>query len=60
MDYKAMWDTLKAQINKEKEYHISGEMQSIAESVEGEKKCQEFLDLMESIEKEQIAKEVSQ
>lgn len=52
MDYKEMWETLRSNMEKRLAYHTSGEMQSILESVEGEKLCKEFLDMMDSIQKD--------
>ena len=53
MDYKAMWEDLKKEINKDLEYHKRGAMQSISESTQGEIKCKEFLDKMKRIENRQ-------
>lgn len=50
MDYKNMWEELKEKIEKDLEYHKSGVMQSIGESVHGAVKCGEFLKYMEEIE----------
>lgn len=50
MDYKTMWEELKKEINADLEYHKSGDMQSINESVQGEIKCREFIEKMEKIE----------
>lgn len=50
MNYKAMWEELKAKINADIQFHKDGTMQSISESVHGEAKCKEFLGYMEKIE----------
>ena len=53
MDYKIMWEELKKQINEDLEYHKSGAMQSISESIQGEIKCKEILNMMKKIEERQ-------
>lgn len=53
MDYKEMWETLRKEIEKDLEYHKSGVMQSMSESIQGEIKCKEFLDKMKKIEEKQ-------
>ncbi len=50
MDYKNMWEELKAKIEEDLAYHKSGVMQSIGEAVHGECKCREVLKYMEDIE----------
>lgn len=50
MDYKEMWETLRKEIEKDLEYHKSGVMQSMSESIQGEIKCEEFLAKMNRIE----------
>lgn len=50
MDYKEMWETLRKEIEKDLEYHKSGVMQSMSESIQGEIKCEEFLAKMDRIE----------
>lgn len=50
--YKLMWYNLKKSINRDLEYHKAGVMQSLAESVHGEAKCEEFITRMEEIEKQ--------
>lgn len=52
MDYKRMWEKLREQIKLKLEYHMEGEMQSIAESVRGEAECEEILKMMARIEAE--------
>ena len=53
MDYKKMWENLKKEIVEDLEYHKRGDMQSISESIQGEIKCNQFLDKMRKIEKRQ-------
>ena len=50
MGYKEMWETLRKEIEKDLEYHKSGVMQSMSESIQGEIKCEEFLAKMNRIE----------
>lgn len=50
MNYEAMWNEFKLKIQNDLEYHQSGEMQSLAESVHGESKCKEILNYMQTIE----------
>ncbi len=50
MDYQKMWEELKRKIEKDAEYHKSGVMQSMTESLQGEEKCKEILTLMAQIE----------
>jgi hypothetical protein len=50
MDYKEMWEELKDEITADLEYHKSGVMQSISESIQGEIKCKELLNKMKKIE----------
>jgi hypothetical protein len=50
MNYKNMWEDLKAKIEEDLAYHKSGIMQSIGESVHGVGKCEEVLKYMEDIE----------
>lgn len=50
MDYQEMWAKLKQQVTSDLEFHKSGAMQSIAESIHGESKCREILNLMTRIE----------
>ena len=50
MDYKNMWEELKVKIEKDLEYHINDEMQSLAEAVQGMYKCKEFLRYMKELE----------
>lgn len=52
MDYEQMWDSLKAEIEHDLEFHESGEMQSIGESIHGAEKCREILSYMMDIEEE--------
>ena len=49
MDYKEMWETLRKEIEEDLEYHKSGVMQSVNESIQGEIKCEEFLAKMDRI-----------
>lgn len=53
MDYKNMWEELRAKIEKDLEYHKSGIMQSIGESCHGQLKCEEVLRYMKEIEDKQ-------
>ena len=53
MNYEAMWNKLKAQIESDLKYHQGGIMQSIGESVYGAQKCEEILYYMKDIEKQQ-------
>lgn len=50
MDYKEMWEELKNEITADLEYHKSGVMQSMSESIQGEIKCKELLNKMKKIE----------
>lgn len=50
--FESMWYKLKNDIEGLLEYHKSGIMQSMSESVQGEVKCEEFLNLMNKLEKE--------
>jgi hypothetical protein len=56
MDYEAMWNELKAKIEKDLKYHQSGFMQSIGEACHGQLKCEEFLGYMKKIEEQQNLK----
>lgn len=56
MDYEAMWNELKAKIEKDLDWHRSGIMQSIGEAVHGECMCIEFLGYMKKIEEQQNSK----
>lgn len=49
-DYEKAWDNLKKEIQSKKESYRSGAAQSTAESVQGEKTCQEILDIMNNCE----------
>lgn len=49
---KDMWSALRKEIERELEYHKSGVMQSMNESMHGENKCKEFLEIMDRIEYE--------
>lgn len=51
MDYKAMWEELKAHIEGDFEYHVSGFMQSYMESMHHAFKCAEILKYMHESEK---------
>lgn len=51
MNYEQMWDSLKAEIEQDLEFHESGSMQSIGEAVHGAEKCREILSYMKEIEK---------
>lgn len=53
MDYQEMWEKLKQKLISDVEYHKSGEMQSIAESIHGESKCKEILQYMTQIEEDE-------
>lgn len=48
-----MWKKLKEQIQGDLEFHKSGIMQSMSESVVGEAKCEEILKYMEKIEEDE-------
>lgn len=50
MDYEKMWHELKTEVEKELEYHKSGKMQSIYESVQGAVECEQILAYMEQLE----------
>ena len=56
MDHKSLWKKLKAELNLIIEFHKSGEMQSMAEAIHCEGKCQEVLTSMNNLESSQIAK----
>lgn len=51
IDYKKMWETLKEQVKSDKEYYTEGYMCSMAESVHGEKVCEDILESMSNIER---------
>lgn len=48
--FEIMWNELKRSIEDDLNFHRLGEMQSLAESIHGETKCEEFLHKMEEIE----------
>lgn len=50
LKYKRMWTDMRAFIEGQLSYHKSGEMQSIAESIQGEVQCESFLNKMNQIE----------
>ena len=50
MNYKRMWERLKKEIELKREGHIRGDMQSMAESFQGEANCDEILKMMKDIE----------
>ena len=52
MNYEVMWNELKLKIENDLEYHRSGKMQSISESVWCESKCKEILDYIKKIEEQ--------
>lgn len=56
MDYQEMWARLKQQLISDAEYHKSGVMQSMSESIHGEAKCKEILELMLKIEEDERKK----
>lgn len=55
--YKQMWDVLKNSVIGAKRYYEDGSMCSMAESIQGEKDCDEFLSKMNRIEKMYLHKE---
>ena len=54
MDYEAMWNKLRAKIERDLAYHQSGSMQSVGEAVHGEAKCKEVLRYMKEIEEQNL------
>ncbi len=50
--YFDMWNKLRSKIEDDLKFHKSGEMQSIAEAIHGETKCENFLEYMREIEAE--------
>lgn len=56
MDYQEMWAKLKQKLISDAEYHKSGVMQSISESIHGESKCKEILEFMTQIEEDERKK----
>ena len=50
MDYKAMWEELKAKIESELEYYNDGRMCSWMESVHGTQNCEAMLKDMKALE----------
>lgn len=50
MSYREMWNELRQKIENDLKYHQDGAMQSIAESIHGERKCIEILNYMKEIE----------
>lgn len=56
MDYQKMWESLKVKIESDLQYHKSGIMQSMAESIDGENKCKEVLGYMKKLEDEEKVK----
>ena len=56
-DYEAMWKALREDTEKDLNYHRCGAMQSVAESIQGERKCNEFLDKMKRLENEVVKNE---
>ena len=48
--FEIMWNELKRSIEYDLNFHRSGEMQSLVESIHGETKCEEFLHKMKEIE----------
>lgn len=57
LKYKNMWNELKTSINSKLEYHESGEMQSISESIQGVVNCTEILKNITSIEEKYYTSE---
>ena len=54
MNHEKMWEELKTQIKNDLEYHKSGVMQSLSESINGEIKCEQFLRYMDEIERKNM------
>jgi len=50
MDYEKMWSELKERVLSLRKYYIDGDWCSIAESVEGEKNCDSFLQMINKVE----------
>jgi hypothetical protein len=50
MDYKAMWEELKAKIESDLEYYEDGKMCSMAESIHGGLYSQSMLNDMKTLE----------
>ena len=55
--YKQMWDELKKSITGTRGYYEDGSMCSMAESIQGEIACDEFLREMNQIEKMYLQEE---
>ena len=50
MDYKAMWESLRDQLNEDLEFYKDGSQCSILESIEGEVHIKEVLRKMDTLE----------
>ena len=50
LQYKHMWNNLKSYLESKREFHESGEMQSISESIHGKATCDEMISHMKIIE----------
>lgn len=48
--FEEMWNELKKSVKDKLDYHKSGIMQSLAESIHGETECEQFIHMMEEIE----------
>ena len=56
-NYKALWECLRLYLSSKLDYHKSGYMQSVAESIEGTAFCTEVLDRMDELESKHLIKE---
>ena len=50
MDYKAMWEELKAKLNKDLDYYVEGSQCSFIEAINGASNAESMLLTMTSLE----------